>query len=141
MAKGQFDVFLCHNSKDKIQIKEIAQKLKAEGIYPWLDEWELPPGYPWQPQLELQIQKVKSAAVFVGKDGIGPWQRQELDALLREFVNRRCPVIPVLLNYAPKQPHLPTFLESMTWVDFRKRDPDPFERLLWGITGRRRKEN
>jgi hypothetical protein len=26
----------------------------------------------------------------------------------------------------------------MTWVDFRKRDPDPMEQLIWGITGERR---
>jgi len=25
----------------------------------------------------------------------------------------------------------------MTWVDFRKQEPDPMQRLLWGITGRR----
>jgi hypothetical protein len=25
----------------------------------------------------------------------------------------------------------------MTWVDFRKEDPDPLEQLVWGITGQR----
>jgi hypothetical protein len=25
----------------------------------------------------------------------------------------------------------------MTWVDFRLSDPDPVERLVWGITGAR----
>jgi hypothetical protein len=25
-----------------------------------------------------------------------PWQNMELDALLREFIGRRCPVIPVI---------------------------------------------
>jgi len=111
--------------------------LKNRGILPWLDEWELQPGLPWQRLLERQIGQIKSAAVFVGKDGIGPWQHRELDAFLREFVNRGCPVIPILLPDAPKEPELPIFLKGMTWVDFRRQDPKPIEQLLWGISGRR----
>ena len=84
-----------------------------------------------------QIENVNSAAVFVGAEGIGPWQHQELDAFLRKFVQRERPVIPVVLPEAPTQPELPLFLEEMTWVDFRVSDPDPMERLLWGITGQR----
>jgi GTPase SAR1 family protein len=134
---GDFDVFLCHNGKNKAEIKVIGEALKERGILPWLDEWELQPGLPWQSLLEKQIGQIKSAAVFVGRDGVGPWQRQELDALLREFVKRNCPVIPVLLANVVKEPELPVFLRSMTWVDFRKRDPDPMDHLVWGITGKR----
>ena len=108
-----------------------------QGIVPWLDEWELRPGVPWQRLLEEQIAKIKSAAVFVGREGIGPWQRQELDGFLREFATRNCPVIPVLLPGAPVQPSLPRFLMGMTWVDFRVSQPDPLARLIWGITGKR----
>jgi formylglycine-generating enzyme required for sulfatase activity len=133
----QFDVFLCHNSQDKSPVKEIGAKLKARGLRPWLDEWELRPGLPWQRLLEEQIESIGSAAVFVGENGIGPWQQLELEAYLRRFVNRGVPVIPVLLNNAPEKPDLPAFLEGMTWVDFRHTDPDPMERLVWGITGKR----
>jgi hypothetical protein len=137
IVTGDFDVFLCHNFEDKPQVKEIGEKLKEHGILPWLDEWELPPGRPWQPLLEKQIGKIKSAAVFVGKRGIGPWQHQELDAFLREFVRRGCPVIPVILDCAPEEPQLPIFLQGITWVDFREKVPDPMERLRWGISGER----
>jgi hypothetical protein len=139
-AAGDFDVFLCHNWADKPAVKKIAQALIARGIVPWLDEWELPPGRPWQPLLEQQIANIKSAAVFVGSAGIGPWQEQEINGFLRQFVRRSNPVIPVLLENAPATPTLPLFLEAMTWVDFRLRDPDPLERLLWGITGKRTAE-
>jgi hypothetical protein len=133
----QFDVFLCHNIADKPAVKEIGLKLMDQGIVPWLDQWELRPGVPWQRLLEEQIAKIKSAAVFVGREGIGPWQRQELDGFLREFAKRNCPVIPVLLPGAPVQPSLPLFLMEMTWVDFRVSQPDPLARLIWGITGKR----
>jgi hypothetical protein len=137
IAAGDFDVFLCHNSVDKPAVKEIAERLKTNGILPWLDEWNLRPGTPWQAALEEQIQIIKSAAVFVGPNGLGPWHDLEQAAFLRQFVKRRCPVIPVVLPDTKDTPKLPVFLEGMTWVDFRKKDPDPMEQLIWGITGKR----
>ena len=107
----------------------------------WLDEWELRPGLPWQQLLEEQISRIKSAAVFVGKKDIGPWQDMELQAFLREFVKRKCPVIPVILPECRDAPVLPIFLAGMTWVDFRKKDPDPIEWLIWGITGEKTKQS
>ena len=132
-----FDVFLCHNGADKAEVKQIALQLRARGILPWLDEWELQPGRTWQTELEKQIASIKSSAVFLGREGIGPWQEQEVSAFLREFVTRRAPVIPVILPTASTTPTLPIFLRGITWVDFRKQDPDPFETLIWGITGKR----
>jgi hypothetical protein len=134
-AEGRFDVFLCHNSADKPAVKVIARALRSRGVLPWLDEWELPPGQPWQPLLEQQIGQIRSAAVFVGLAGVGPWQEQEIYGFLREFVARRSAVIPVLLDNAPRAPDLPIFLRAMTYVDFRLREPDPMVRLEWGITG------
>jgi hypothetical protein len=136
-AAGQFDVFLCHNTFDKPAVKQIGHQLIGRNIFPWLDEWELQPGMAWQRLLEDQIGGIRAAAVFVGANGMGPWQRQELDTLLRQFVKRSCPVIPVLLPNAPTEPKLPLFLEGMTWVDFRVADPDPLDRFVWGITGKR----
>ncbi len=132
-----FDVFLCHHGEDKTEVKKIGEQLKERGLLPWLDEWELQPGLPWEPLLEKQIEKIKSTAVFVGKSGMGPWQQQELYSFIREFINRGCPVIPVLLPGIPKEPQLPVFLKGMTWVDFRNSEPDPMERLIWGITGKK----
>ena len=48
-----------------------------------------------------------------------------MEAFLREFVNRGCPVIPVLLSNSHTKPELPIFLRGMTWVDIRKQDPNP----------------
>jgi len=135
---GDFDVFLCHNSEDKAAVKRIGEMLKERGILPWLDEWELRPGFPWQRALEKQIENIKSVAVFVGESGLGPWQDVEKDAFVREFVRRECPVIPVILVGCKKKPKVPVLLEGFTWVDFRKDEPDPMGQLVWGITGEKR---
>lgn len=132
--KETFDVFLCYNSKDRGEVREIAQQLKAQGILPWFDEWELQPGLPWQRALEKQISQIQSATVFVGESSLGPWQNMEIEAFLREFVKRECSVIPVLLKTSPYKPQLPLFLAGMTWVDFHIQEPDPMQQLVWGIT-------
>jgi serine/threonine protein kinase/GTPase SAR1 family protein len=138
---NDFDVFLCYNPADQVAIIDIGKRLKEQGILPWLDKWELQPGRSWQRSLEQQIGQIKSAAVFVGKEGIGPWQQQELEVFLREFVKRDCPVIPVILSDAPQKPELPLFLESIRWVDFHEQAPaqdlDPMGLLIWGIRGER----
>ncbi len=135
-----FDVFLCYNKADREEVEKVGEELEKRGILPWFDEWELRPGMPWQRLLAKQIDQIKSAAVFVGSNGVGPWQQLELEAFLRQFVSREppCPVIPVMLKEAPQKPQLPPFLESMTWVDFRLEVPDPMDRLEWGITGERK---
>jgi hypothetical protein len=79
--------------------------------------------------------------VFVGHQGIGPWQELEIEAFLREFVRRGCPVIPVLLPNAVEKPILPVFLKGMTWVDFRVSEPDPILQLIWGIKGKKVEPN
>ncbi len=47
------------------------------------------------------------------------------------------PEIPVLLPDCPDEPELPIFLRGMTWVEFLTDEPDPLERLVWGVTGER----
>src|ERR1044071_9367573 len=39
-----YDVFLCHSSKDKAVVRPLAERLRADGLRVWLDDWELKPG-------------------------------------------------------------------------------------------------
>lgn len=135
--QGEFDVFLCHNSQDKEQVLEIGRRLKDRNILPWLDEWVVPPGRSWLEQIQRQMDHVKSAAVFIGKNGLGPWQEKEVDLLILQLVHRNIPIIPVILRGCPDEPHqLPPFLRPMQAIDFRKDDQDEaLARLIWGITG------
>lgn len=137
MNGSQFDVFLCHNSEDKPQVRNIAECLKRQGMRPWFDEWELPPGARWQKVLQEQISKIEAAAIFVGSNGFGPWQQQELEAFLLVFAQNDKPLIPVLLPDAPQKPELPLFLQGRTWVNFQQSHPEPISQLIWGVTGNR----
>lgn len=139
MAKATtFDTFLSHNSKDKPIVRQLADALVARGLRPWLDERELLPGRPWQEALEEIIQTTKTAVVMFGPAGLGPWEKPEMRACLSEFVDRKLPVIPVLLPGVSKPPDLPLFLKAFAWVDLRGGlTDDGLDRLQWGITGQK----
>jgi hypothetical protein len=132
----EFDVFLSHNGKDKPAVRELKQLLSANGLAVWLDEDELQPGLPWQQLLESGIKTSRSVAVLVGKDGLGPWEEEEIQAALVLAVRDKRPVIPVLLLHASAKPELPMFLVNRTWVDFRDGlTVGELAKLIWGITG------
>ncbi|MGD0946970.1 MAG: toll/interleukin-1 receptor domain-containing protein [Candidatus Binatia bacterium] len=38
------DVFLSHSAKDKAVVRAIAERLRADGLRVWLDDWEIRPG-------------------------------------------------------------------------------------------------
>jgi hypothetical protein len=131
-----FDVFLSHNSKDKSQIRKLAELLSARGLRVWLDESELIPGRPWQEELEHVIESARTAIVAVGDNGLGPWETPELRGCLSQFVDRKLPVIPVLLPGTGPAPELPLFLKQFTWVDLRGGwTRDAIDKLEWGISG------
>jgi hypothetical protein len=39
-----YDVFLSHNSRDKPQVRKLAEQLKRAGLRVWFDEWVIKPG-------------------------------------------------------------------------------------------------
>jgi hypothetical protein len=114
-----FDVFLCHNSEDKPAVREIAQELSKENVRPWLDEADIIGGSFWHTDVGQQIETVRSAAVFLGQYGVGPWQGRETIALLDKFDRRRWQVVPVILESAPINIELLWSLKGLHCVDFR----------------------
>ena len=135
---AKFDVFLSHASPDKPLVEVLGKRLMAENLRPWLDKWNLIPGEPWQPQIELALADCIACAVFIGSGDRGPWHEEELRTAIRRRVERReqaFRVIPVLLPGA-KRTELPDFLTATTWVEFRDLDDtEAFDRLLCGIRG------
>jgi tetratricopeptide (TPR) repeat protein len=138
----RYDAFLSYNSQDNPAIQELARRLRAERLALYLDKWELPPGREFPPKLAEALYQSKCCVVFLGPNGLGPWQKQELQ--LATDIKAHDPafhVIPVLLPGAERPrrgdvAHL-EFLINASWVEFSKTldDERAFQKLLWGITG------
>lgn len=139
MTKFNFDAFMSYNRNDEPLVKQIANELIEAGIKVWFDEWEAQPGQKWKKELSRGIRESNSIIVFIGPSGVGPWEEQEIENAIDQYVNQGCSVIPVILPGVEKVPELPPFLNQFNWVDCRSRQTSQvsLDRLIWGITGRK----
>ena len=139
MDYSKFDVFLCHNSKEKEQVEQIREELKVRQIYAFLDKHDFEPFRQWMPQLEEVMPQIQAAAIFLGPSGIGPWHNMEMMGFLQEFARRKIRMGLVILPGCPDSliQEIPLFLKGFHHVDFRQTDPNPMNQLMWGITGKR----
>lgn len=140
-VKG-FDAFLSYKRTDLDQptVREFLRILRHYNLVVWFDEDELRPGISWQNLMEVGIRNSQSGVVLIGSNGIGPWQDEEMQALLQLAVRLRLPLIPVFLPGAPKEPdNIPIFLSNRLWVDLSSGFTiDGITKLIWGITGQKR---
>lgn len=138
MAAQQFDVFLAHNSIDKPLVRIIAEELKQFKIKAWVDEEQILPGEYFQDSIQKAISKVNSAAICIGRSGLGRWQKNELRALISQCSIRQIPVIPVLLPGVDEIPEESNFifLKEINWIKFERRldDQKTLLKLAQGIT-------
>jgi hypothetical protein len=132
-----YDVFLAHNHIDRRQILMIENALNARGLKTWLDFDQVRPGVWFQDAIQDIIPRVKSAAIFIGQDGLGKWQKVELRIFISECVERDKPVIPVFLPGVKDMPKDLSFLKEFSSVRFGKKIDDPvaLAKLEWGIRG------
>jgi hypothetical protein len=138
-AQGKYDVFLCHNSKDKAAVEEIAKRLKSVGIRPWLDKWDLAGGDTVADALEKAITSINCAAIFFGPADRGNWHLMEIRAYVEAWAKKQARLIPVILPDAPETPSLPIWLRQTLWVNMRewkKEGSDAFYNLVCSILGR-----
>lgn len=136
---SDFDVFLAHNSSDKPQVEVVARELRQRGIKYWLGRKQIPPGRWFQDVIQEAIPNVKSAAIFIGVNAVGKWQKLELRSFINRCVEADIPVIPVLLPGVNKIPQDLLFLKELSWVKFSQsiHEKEALDKLEWGITGKR----
>jgi len=64
-------VFLCHSSSDKPTVRELYQKLSAEGwMDVWLDEEKLLPGQDWDYEIDRALDKSDAVIVTLSTDSV-----------------------------------------------------------------------
>jgi hypothetical protein len=142
MSSSEFDVFLCHNSKDKPIIRIVDKALRDYGMSTWMDEVDLAPGARWRPAISDMIAGVKSVAIFIGENGLGPYQHKEVEDVLSRLSDEGRPIIPVLLPNTEPPEKIPSFLLKCSYGDdlsdftFVKMGAgNSVSRLIHGITG------
>jgi hypothetical protein len=75
---GTVDVFVSYHSKDRKTVEAICNNLTQRKLSCYLDIKEFKAGLHWQTQFNAIADKVGAAFIFIGKEGLGEWQEEEL---------------------------------------------------------------
>jgi hypothetical protein len=129
-----FDVFLSHNSQDKLWVIALKDILVRYGIKVWLDQDEIRPGNLFVTALERGIVESKAVALIISPESMrSGWVIEEYHRALNLALDGDLQLIPVVYKNAD----IPGFLQNRNWIDFR--DETKYEtnirKLIWGITG------
>ncbi len=94
-----FDVFLSHNSKDKAQVRRLAQRLRDAGLRVWFDEWIILPGDDIYLSIEHGLEASRTLILCLSPNALASdWVGLERSTLLfRDPSNQGRRFIPLLL--------------------------------------------
>jgi TIR domain-containing protein len=73
-----YDVFLSHSSKDKPVVRSLAERLRADGLRVWLDDWEIRPGDSIPAKIEEGLEHSRVLVLCMSAHAFGSdWSRLE----------------------------------------------------------------
>jgi hypothetical protein len=123
------DIFLSHSSKDEAVVRQLAERLKADGLNVWFDAWVLKPGDSIPAKIEEGLEHSRVLVLCMSANAFGSdWaQLESYTFRFRDPLNKERRFIPLRLDEAPIKGPLAQFL----YVDWRgiARD-EAYARLL-----------
>ena len=108
----QYDVFISHSSKDKPTVRALAERLRADNLRVWLDDWELKPGDSIPAKIEEGLEHSRILLLCMSAHAFGSdWTTLESQTFrFRDPQNRERRFIPLRLDDAPLRGSLVQFL-------------------------------
>jgi hypothetical protein len=123
-------VFLSHSSKDRPFARELAERLKQNGIDVWIDDVDLRIGESLVEAIGDAISRADYVAVIISNNSIkSGWVKHELQlAMARQVAGNELIVLPIVIE----QCELPNYLRDRLYADFRDRNNynNSFARIL-----------
>jgi small GTP-binding protein len=123
------DVFLSHSSKDKAVVRAIAERLKADGLRVWFDEWEIRPGDSIPAKIEDGLEHCRVLVLCISAHAFGSdWAQLEAGTFrFRDPLNKERRFIPLRFDAAPIKGSIAQFL-YVNWLP-EEREQE-YEKLL-----------
>jgi formylglycine-generating enzyme required for sulfatase activity len=113
-------VFLCHSSQDKPIVRELYQKLLAEGwIDPWLDSEKLLPGQDWDLEIEKAVETSDIVLVCISNQSVSKegYIQKELRLVLDVSMNMPEGGI-FLIPLKLEECEIPRRIRSWQWLEY-----------------------
>jgi len=74
----EYDVFLSHSSHDKDVVRDVAKRLRADGVRVWFDEWEIKAGDSIPAKIEEGLQRSRVLVLCMSAGAFGSdWAQLE----------------------------------------------------------------
>ena len=112
-----FDVFLSYSSKDKAVVRPLAERLRADGLRVWLDDWEIRPGDSIPAKIENGLEHSRVLVLCMSAHAFGSdWARLEAGTFrFRDPLNKERRFIPLRLDDVPIKGSLAQFI-CLHWL-------------------------
>jgi small GTP-binding protein len=119
-----YDVFLSHSSKDKAVVRPLAERLRADGLRVWFDEWELHPGDNLPSKIEEGLEQSRVLVLCMSAHAFGSdWAQLEAGTLrFRDPLNNDRRFIPLRLDDAHIKGSLAQFIYINRLLDDREQE-------------------
>ena len=113
----KFDVFLSHSSQDKAVVRDVAERLRADGLRVWFDEWEIRPGDSIPAKIEDGLEHSRVLVFCMSASAIGSdWAQLACYTFrYRDPLNQDRCFITLRLDNAPLKGSLAQFL-YINWL-------------------------
>src|SRR5437762_2871386 len=110
----EWDVFLSHSSKDKAVVRELAERLRADGLRVWLDEWVIRVGDSIPLMVERGLARSRSLVLLMSANAFGSdWvDLERATVIFRDPSNKARRFLPVRLDDA----EIPEMLRQFLYV-------------------------
>jgi hypothetical protein len=111
------DVFLSHSTKDKAIVRPLAERLRADGLRVWFDEWEIRAGHSIPSRIEEGLEQSRVLVLCMSANAFGSdWTQLEAGTFrFRDPLNKERRFIPLRLDEAPIKGSLAQFL-YINWL-------------------------
>lgn len=126
-------VFLCHATQDKPVVRELYQRLLAEGwVDPWLDSAKLLPGQHWSSVIRETLNQADSVIIFVSNSSIDKegFVQREMNYAWDKSLEKPRSVI-YLIPLRLEECDVPYDFRERQWADyFGERKEETYTALL-----------
>ena len=122
-------VFLCHSSGDKRRVRDLYQRLRADGVEPWLDEENILPGQDWEYEITRAVRAADGVIVCLSCESVtksGYVQKEIRFAL--DVADQQPEGAVFIIPLKLEECDVPHRLRRWQWVSYS--EPHGYERLL-----------
>jgi small GTP-binding protein len=113
----KYDVLLSHSSKDKAIVRAVAERLRADKLQVWFDEWEINPDDDIQEKIEEGLERSRVLVFCMSANVFGSeWATLESQTFrFRDPLNKERRFVPLRLDDSPIKGSLAQFL-YINWL-------------------------